>query len=54
LHIEGRRFEAEGEYQRALRALNQMGRSDSADAGAILDCLAALLRAGQSGSMKLG
>jgi tetratricopeptide (TPR) repeat protein len=40
--IEGRRGEAEAEYHYALRAWEESGRSESADAGAILHCLGAL------------
>jgi tetratricopeptide (TPR) repeat protein len=42
LHLEGRRSEAEAEYQDALRAYEEAGRSESADAAAILHCLSAL------------
>jgi tetratricopeptide (TPR) repeat protein len=42
LQIEGRRFEAETEYREALHAMEAAGRSESADAGAVLHCLAAL------------
>jgi tetratricopeptide (TPR) repeat protein len=42
MQIEGRRSEAEIEYRDALRAWEEAGRSDSADAAAILHSLAAL------------
>jgi tetratricopeptide (TPR) repeat protein len=42
LQVEGRRPEAEAEYQTALRAWEESGRGESADAGAILHCVAAL------------
>ena len=42
LHTEGRRSEAEAEYDSALRALEERGRRDSTDAATILTCLAAL------------
>jgi tetratricopeptide (TPR) repeat protein len=42
LQIEGRRSEAEAEYHAALRAWEETGRGESADAAAILYCLGSL------------
>jgi tetratricopeptide (TPR) repeat protein len=42
LQIEVRRSEAETEYQEAFRAVEEAGRSESADAAAILQCLSSL------------
>ena len=42
LQIEGRRSEAEAEYHEAFRAWEEAGRSQSADAAAILHCLGSL------------
>lgn len=42
LQMEGRLPEAEAEYQDALRAWEEAGRSESADAAAVLHCLCAL------------
>jgi tetratricopeptide (TPR) repeat protein len=42
LQVEGRRSEPEAEYSEAFHALEEAGRSDSADAAAILSCLGSL------------
>ncbi len=42
LQTEGRRSEAEAEYQKALRASEEAGRGESVDTAAILHCLASL------------
>jgi tetratricopeptide (TPR) repeat protein len=40
--IEGRKSEAEAEYQEAFRAWEEAGRSESANAAVVLDCLGSL------------
>jgi tetratricopeptide (TPR) repeat protein len=47
LEVEGRRVEAEGEYLAALRALEEAGRGEPGDAGAILNSLGAIYIHGQ-------
>jgi tetratricopeptide (TPR) repeat protein len=42
LQIEGRRSEAEAEYEDAFRAWEEAGRNESADAAAVLNCLGSL------------